>query len=840
MAFNFGPIVYKVTTEGFVQAGTAAKSINQNMTQAAASASRIGKAAQAGLNQTQKGVYGESVAYGNVRGNLGRTGATARDFANQAQGLGGLVRLYATFAGNIFAVGAAFEALKRSFQFEQLQRASEAFAVTTGKNLGGIAADLKKLSEGTLTDKAAQQMANYGSSAGFTADQMKRMIGVARGASQALGRDMGDAIDRLMRGTGKLEPELLDELGLLTRTKTAGEAYGKTIGKTFEQLTQFEKVQGFINAVLAEGEEKFGAVSKAVQASPFEKFTATILTLGTEFGKILNTVFVPILNFFSENSSALIGLMTLAFIKLLNTALPALTAIGGGARKNAEIQANALKKIQATADEASKGVTKTAIEARRASIATLLQYSANNTSYRVEAIQNSKAVAAEMIKPSGVTSRALLDISAKGFASQERINRAIGQFSNVQTDAARRITGFLRQQLVVQSELDDVEKSRLTNVRQMLRLRQQRINLKDEPTLPQTSAARTLSNRSELGAFTSKALSPLGSITQQNGIKAAFASLNTTLATTSQRYDLLYGKATLVNRIHKNIILTNTYLKGSFAIATASISTMLSVFSPWLIAIGLVVGLFQGLVAVTGGTNKVLGELTEEQERNAKALKLVIPQLDTFNRLQDKSGKSARGFAAAQEYSSNLLNTIAENLQKTGELFKAYTDDSSGWWDSIKQRMLAAFDSDAITEQVSILRKSIFSALAAVPPSDVEKVKTAIISALPGANDLDDVIKGLKTLSSTGLAAFNLRLAENVSAVGAAIKTTALNVTSSITAWDKLAEAVDKYFDKKSVKDPKLKDSVDALKALVSNYESAKTIQERINITAGLTVEKQR
>ena len=37
---------------------------------------------------------------GTARGLGGLTGASARDFASQSQGLGGVVRLYATFAAN--------------------------------------------------------------------------------------------------------------------------------------------------------------------------------------------------------------------------------------------------------------------------------------------------------------------------------------------------------------------------------------------------------------------------------------------------------------------------------------------------------------------------------------------------------------------------------------------------------------------------------------------------------------------------------------------------------------------------------------------------------------------
>ena len=56
----------------------------------------------------------DNEGYGSARGTAGLTGASARDFANQAQGLGGLVRVYATFAANLFAVSAAFTALKNA------------------------------------------------------------------------------------------------------------------------------------------------------------------------------------------------------------------------------------------------------------------------------------------------------------------------------------------------------------------------------------------------------------------------------------------------------------------------------------------------------------------------------------------------------------------------------------------------------------------------------------------------------------------------------------------------------------------------------------------------------
>ena len=61
---------------------------------------------------------------------------------------------------------------------------------------------------------------------------MEGLTRVAKGASLALGRDMGDALDRLTRGAIKLEPEILDELGIMVRLDDATETFAATLRKS--------------------------------------------------------------------------------------------------------------------------------------------------------------------------------------------------------------------------------------------------------------------------------------------------------------------------------------------------------------------------------------------------------------------------------------------------------------------------------------------------------------------------------------------------------------------------------------------------------------------------------
>ena len=155
--------------------------------------------------------------YNRLRGAAGVTGASARDFANQAQGLGGLVRLYATYAANLFAVSAAFQALSRAMDTTNMIRGLDQLGAASGRNLGSLSKRIEELTDGAVSLREAMQTVAQATGAGMSSKQLERLAVVAKNASQAMGINMPDALNRLSRGITKLEPELLDELGLFTK-----------------------------------------------------------------------------------------------------------------------------------------------------------------------------------------------------------------------------------------------------------------------------------------------------------------------------------------------------------------------------------------------------------------------------------------------------------------------------------------------------------------------------------------------------------------------------------------------------------------------------------------------
>ena len=134
---------------------------------------------------------------------------------------------------------------------------------------------------GQLAFAEAAQSAAIGRAAGLSGAQLNELGKIAKNASIALGRDLTDSFNRLVRGVTKAEPELLDELGIILRLETATSKYAREIGKTANQLNIFEKTQAVANEVLGQGQDKFAEFN--TELNEFNK-------LAVAFDDLINTI----------------------------------------------------------------------------------------------------------------------------------------------------------------------------------------------------------------------------------------------------------------------------------------------------------------------------------------------------------------------------------------------------------------------------------------------------------------------------------------------------------------------------------------------------------------------
>ena len=250
---------------------------------------------------------------------------TTKNFSKMSQGItGGLVPAYATLAANLFALDAAFRFLKGAADFRVLREGQVAFAAATGIAYQSLSKDIQAATRGMISFSEASQAAAIGRAAGLSSGQLRELSEAAFTVSVALGRDVTDSFNRLVRGVTKAEPELLDELGIILRLEEASTKYAAALGLNKNQLSIYQKSQAVVNEVLGQAEEKFGRINEIMDP------TANALAqVGIAFDELLNTVrpaiaaiAEPIAKFIAGNTTNAAIAMGLFASSILKSLIP--------------------------------------------------------------------------------------------------------------------------------------------------------------------------------------------------------------------------------------------------------------------------------------------------------------------------------------------------------------------------------------------------------------------------------------------------------------------------------------------------------------------------------------
>jgi len=318
---------------------------------------------------------------GRAQTRLGQASASSgRQFSAQASDLGVVVAAYAGAAATIFALTAAFSALNKAAAAQQAIEGTRVLAATVGESGDKILSKIKEITKGQLSIAKAAATANLALSAGFGSEQIEKLTTVALKASIALGRNLADSQDRLVRGVAKIEPEILDELGIIVRLDEAVRKYADSIGKAAADLTTYERSQAFANAVIDQGLKKFSIIDTSIttSAESLNKFSANLGDLSDALLGILAQAISPFIEFISgnfTNTLAAAGLLAgLIFSKLsqvvsagLASATVSVTAFGARLAETFSIRATeASTALQTTLSKTLKGLNLSLIRGTRA------------------------------------------------------------------------------------------------------------------------------------------------------------------------------------------------------------------------------------------------------------------------------------------------------------------------------------------------------------------------------------------------------------------------------------------------------------------------------------------
>lgn len=314
------------------------------------------KAKKATDDLTDSTNRGTKASDGYHKGQKGVAGATANStkafskMRDTMSGSSGLVAAYATLAANVFALTALFGTLSRAAQVQQLATGMTELGRSSGLAMGTLAKGLTEATGNAISFADAMRAVANVTSAGLDPATINRFGEAAKNVSIVLGRDVGDSFDRLTRGVTKLEPELLDELGLFIRVDEASRKFAQTLGKSAGDLTNFEKRLAFANETLTQAEEKFGTLDSTLEANPYSKLAASFTDLSNSILRVVNEALKPLISFLSRSPEALIAAVGLLGGKVIAQAVTSLVTF-----ENAlEVSTVAQQKAAASAGEVTK------------------------------------------------------------------------------------------------------------------------------------------------------------------------------------------------------------------------------------------------------------------------------------------------------------------------------------------------------------------------------------------------------------------------------------------------------------------------------------------------------
>lgn len=302
----------------------------------------------------------QSQNYRGMQGVAGNSSNVTKNFSKQREAIGGgssgLVGAYAILASNLFAAQAAFGALARAAQVDQLREGLDFIGYAAGQNLQRVSKGLVEITGAAVSTEQALKSTAMAVSAGFSTVQLRELTEVAKGASIALGRDMGDALDRLVRGTAKLEPEILDELGIMVKLDAAVQKYATQLNVSANSLTDFQRRQAFLNATITEGLDKYRDIAAAVDPNPYDQLGASLNNLSKQLLSFLNNTLKLSdgVKFLANNTTAMAGVATALGTSLTRMIAPGMFSTAQAAAESSDAFLEHKKQMLGTIKVAEK------------------------------------------------------------------------------------------------------------------------------------------------------------------------------------------------------------------------------------------------------------------------------------------------------------------------------------------------------------------------------------------------------------------------------------------------------------------------------------------------------
>jgi hypothetical protein len=181
---------------------------------------------------------------------------------NSVKGLGGSLDFLknafaglATGYGSLRAIGQAIESAKLGSALEKQATAFNNLSEAAGTSSKRMLESLKAVSGRLVAEADLMSSAGKALLMSIPADKITELMKIAAATSKMTGQTITEAFGDITMGVARQSRMILDNLGIIVDVDKANQDYARSLGKTSDALTDAERRQAFMNAVMKSGDD---------------------------------------------------------------------------------------------------------------------------------------------------------------------------------------------------------------------------------------------------------------------------------------------------------------------------------------------------------------------------------------------------------------------------------------------------------------------------------------------------------------------------------------------------------------------------------------------------------
>jgi hypothetical protein len=222
---------------------------------------------------------------------------TAKQLSGGLAGLADIAGIAGFAALGAAAGGVVFELGKAAATAGDMRVVFDSMAKDAGESGEAMLNAMRTASAGMVSDAALVEAANRAMLLGVadSSAEMTQLLDIARVRGQAMGLSLEEAFGDVVTGIGRLSPMILDNLGIAINLQDTYDAYADSLGRTSESLSDAEKKQALLNAVIANTAPLIASSVGAGQdqMASFEQLATSASNAKIAFGELALTAGLP-------------------------------------------------------------------------------------------------------------------------------------------------------------------------------------------------------------------------------------------------------------------------------------------------------------------------------------------------------------------------------------------------------------------------------------------------------------------------------------------------------------------------------------------------------------------